>query len=1147
MAPAGALKPLAVSIALALAAGHAYSLPTGGEIEAGQVAITQTTPSRMDIIQGTNSAVVNWNSFSIGAEGHVHFQQPTAQSAILNRVVGNDPSTILGRVSGNGSVFLVNQNGIMVGPGGKIDVGSFVASTANISTENFMAGRYRFEQTLNAASRIVNQGEISVAQGGLVALVGPGVENSGVIRASLGKVALASGNSFTLDLFGDKLVRLAVDDKVMATLTDAQGKPLSAYVSNTGTIVADGGSVLITAAAAKAVLDKVINVSGLIQARSFEERGGQIVLLGGSEGKVEVSGKLDVSGVQTNAKGGGITVTGERVTLTATSSLDASGTLGGGNIKVGGDYKGGGSTPRALTTTVAQGSIINADATQAGDGGQVIVWADGTTRYAGHVSARGGPTGGNGGFIEVSGKESLGFLGTATASASIGRSGTVLLDPGTIRVRESGPTTVSPVVTGGTGTVTTTESDSDSTIEAEKIAELLRFGTNVELQSSQDIVVEGLIDGRVATGGVAGASLFLMARGNIVLKQTIITNNGDVTLVAGRGMAQDIGNVGWELTELADGGRVVPTIAAGTGTISIYARGHVNVPNVSTTAALRVGGEFSDPASSSPALYLPLSVTNSISTVQASTFIIAGDPTVSTGRFGPNVFLYSGLFGVEHIDISGNVIYVAGIEGSKTVVLRAATIERLFGSNATYGIELNGSILASEKIVFMSDEVRVAPTQFTSQSYGGTFTRDEITHQLVSVDSVTTRKLGQIDIASSSVTFLPITFGSRAGIRSDGVWSNELDNTAVVKVIGNGQSSRPFYLVSEDNPRSDGVSWPQQRGVSQSDVALKIMTPYFTVGTGGLELDILTSSTSTFTVQVTSLPSETSVPVVVKARIPDQFSSQYVSPVSVRFESSPVLNSVSIGGLAVNAPGEARTYLDGNQNAIPIEYTSVSALSVATEPGTQFEIPDSAGGRTFGDLVSDFSLVRDWGCATCVPRYSASASRYQSGDGQPIPPSPGQFGNSAPRGADINLPSVPSAGGGGGGAGGGGSVGGGGGIGSPSTPNNSQQQTQGRLLGEISRQNLDRAEMPIPGSINVARLADLGRGGPLSGAGIDVFGAFTHLVGTTNNTQLARSSGEDQRPSLRFGPYFSSGPFESVGGLSKRSSIGGVGKIQKKP
>ncbi|MDD2758849.1 MAG: filamentous hemagglutinin N-terminal domain-containing protein, partial [Methylomonas sp.] len=215
-----------------------HANPTDGQVVAGSAEIAQQG-ARMDINQASQRAVINWQSFNIDKGEHVNFNQPTRDAATLNRVVGNDPSAILGRMTANGNVYLVNQNGIMVGKDAQIDVGSLTASTANISNDDFMAGRMNFNEAGNPDARIVNHGNISVQQGGLVALVAPGVENHGVISAKLGKIALASGDAFTLDLYGDQLINLTVSKEQLASIASAEGKSLSHYVNNDGEIIAD--------------------------------------------------------------------------------------------------------------------------------------------------------------------------------------------------------------------------------------------------------------------------------------------------------------------------------------------------------------------------------------------------------------------------------------------------------------------------------------------------------------------------------------------------------------------------------------------------------------------------------------------------------------------------------------------------------------------------------------------------------------------------------------------------------------------------------------------------------------------------------------------------------------------------------------------
>src|SRR5205823_5211745 len=177
-------------------------------------------------------------------------------------------------------VFLINRDGILFGPSSVVNTAGFLATTHDIRNADFMAGRYNFNIPGRPDASIVNQGRITATSGGFAALVAPSVRNSGTITATLGTVALASsGTGFTVDLYGDKLITLAVNDQVASKVIDvATGRPLKSLVSNDGKIRANGGRVELTAAAARAVVDSVINTSGVIKANSIGRRNGMIVL-----------------------------------------------------------------------------------------------------------------------------------------------------------------------------------------------------------------------------------------------------------------------------------------------------------------------------------------------------------------------------------------------------------------------------------------------------------------------------------------------------------------------------------------------------------------------------------------------------------------------------------------------------------------------------------------------------------------------------------------------------------------------------------------------------------------------------------------------------------------------------------------------------
>jgi filamentous hemagglutinin family protein len=292
----------ATSLILALAAiglttlptHNAYANPQGGQIVAGSATIVQETAAKVGITQTTDKAIIDWQKYSIGASEHVQYYQPSAASVTLNRVVGQDPSQILGRLTANGQVFLVNPNGIFFGKNAQIDVAGLVASTHNIRNEDFLAGKYNFNIPGNPGAAVINEGNIRIADTGIAAFVAPSVANRGVIAARLGKVMLASANGFTLDFTGDQLITFLVNDEVAQTAFDIEGKQLTSFVENAGRIEAQGGYVLLTAKAAENVVHSVINQSGSIEATTVGTHNGTIILNAGT-GTLSVSGILDAS------------------------------------------------------------------------------------------------------------------------------------------------------------------------------------------------------------------------------------------------------------------------------------------------------------------------------------------------------------------------------------------------------------------------------------------------------------------------------------------------------------------------------------------------------------------------------------------------------------------------------------------------------------------------------------------------------------------------------------------------------------------------------------------------------------------------------------------------------------------------------------
>jgi filamentous hemagglutinin family protein len=387
------------------------ALPTDGRV-AGGGATLQSTSKSITIQQTTDKAILNWKSFSIAADEAVHFRQPSADSIALNRVIGGDPSVILGRLQANGRIFLLNPNGILFGAGAQINVGGLLASTLHTRDEEFMAGRYLFAQDpLKGLKTVVNQGTLQVSEHGFVILAAPAVSNEGIIVANLGTTLLGSGQKLTVDLMGDGLINYALTGKVLEQVTGIDETASASAVKNSGTIHADGGQVILQASAAGDIFSSVVNQSGVIRARSLTHEDGIVRLDGGESGQVILAGTIDASGPALGRTGGQVSLLGESVMLTPTARIDVSGDAGGGTALIGGQFQGRGTGQTATTTVVADRASISADALTQGSGGTVIVWADEDTQYAGTVSAQGGTLGGHGGFVEVSGKQALDFTG----------------------------------------------------------------------------------------------------------------------------------------------------------------------------------------------------------------------------------------------------------------------------------------------------------------------------------------------------------------------------------------------------------------------------------------------------------------------------------------------------------------------------------------------------------------------------------------------------------------------------------------------------------------------------------------------------------------------------------------------------------------
>lgn len=425
-------RPLALAVALALmpfaspvlAQTALGELPRVGNVISGGINIsynpgqntaiplTQSTT----ITQTTKGAIIQWGSFSIGAQNTVNFDQQVAGSVVLNRVVGfagDNPtiSNILGAMNApQGSVFLINPAGVMFGAGSSVNVGGLVASTLDISNTDFnngvTSGTFVFTGGSGGAG-VSNLGSITAAAGGTIAfLSADNVSNSGTVNASGGTVALGWGGALTLNIGGDGLTNLVI-------APNGSGVGI-ASIANSGTLRADGGQVVLRADIGD--IRGVVSQTGIVQAHSLQSRGGQIILDSGAN-ELDVTGSNDTSGTA-SINGGSLTLLGYNILLGNGASLHADGD-NGGLIDV------------AATNVLEMASKtdLSANALGTANGGSIsLLGAQGLYAY-GALSAMGGTTGGNGGLIETSGGGLDLRSIKVNASAANGAAGTWLIDP----------------------------------------------------------------------------------------------------------------------------------------------------------------------------------------------------------------------------------------------------------------------------------------------------------------------------------------------------------------------------------------------------------------------------------------------------------------------------------------------------------------------------------------------------------------------------------------------------------------------------------------------------------------------------------------------------------------------------------------------
>lgn len=482
-----------LSAMLATCFDMAAANPTAPQVVAGQANFA--TQGNTLSVTNTPNTIINWNSFSINPGELTRFIQQNADSSVLNRITGQNPTRILGALQSNGKVFLINPNGILFGAGSRVDVNGLVASSLNLSNQDFLNGKLNFAHAAISGD-VSNKGTITTPNGGRVFLIAPNVENSGIITSPNGQVMLAAGHSVQLVDSGNPDLQVVVSSPADQAI-------------NLGQIVSQAGKIGIYGA--------LVRQRGVVNADSAViGENGKVVFRASRDALLEAGSLTSANGA---GSGGEIHVLGERVGLLGDARVDASGVHGGGSVLLGGDYQGKNPTlPNAQFAYVGAQASVRADALQQGDGGKVIVWSEQGTQVYGKLDAQGGLQGGNGGLVETSGKLRLDVDGAviraaARAAGAGNKNGQWLLDPADVTV-----------VHGSSGSLTAGVFDppSASSIGDTQINATLAGGTDVTIQTSGGTGGTGLI--RVNGNGDANGAVEIVNRGGGTRSLTLTTS-----------------------------------------------------------------------------------------------------------------------------------------------------------------------------------------------------------------------------------------------------------------------------------------------------------------------------------------------------------------------------------------------------------------------------------------------------------------------------------------------------------------------------------------------------------------------------------------------------------------------------------------------
>jgi len=548
----------------------AYGNPIGATVVNGSVSFA--TQNNTLNITNTPNAIINWQQFNIQVGQTTRFIQQSAQSAVLNRVVGQDPSQILGSLLSNGRVFLINPNGIVFGADAIVDVAGLVASTLRLSDGDFLAGRMNFTDGVGAGS-IVNQGNINTPTGGNIYLIAPDIQNSGIITSPQGEILLAAGHTVNLMDVGNPNVQVSVSAPAtqainLGTLMAQSGKIglYASLINQSGVINADsavlGENGVIRLQASQ---DITLQPGSSISARG----GGTIeVLADMANGQVNVDGLLDASAPD-GGDGGFIETSAAHVMIADTARVTTLAAYGNNGTWL--------IDPNDFTIAAALGDITGAALSTALGGGNVTILSSS------------GATPGNG---DIFVNDNVGWSANTILTLSAVRNIDVTAD-----IIATGPTSGITLNAGGMVTIQPLPAP------PETLDDVIVSAGNIVVTAGGLTVQGGTAVVGVSDSGSASANATLNANGNM----TLTLGAGGLTVQGGTatGSATDSSSISISTTanaKLHAGGNLDITISSGGGVLvsggSASAQlfsfmSDINLVTASTDAELSAGGNLS--------------------------------------------------------------------------------------------------------------------------------------------------------------------------------------------------------------------------------------------------------------------------------------------------------------------------------------------------------------------------------------------------------------------------------------------------------------------------------------------------------------------------------------------------------------------------